>query len=72
MAKYGLHVIQYPSGRFGYVGTVPVDIAYIDPTPELLERARFGARFGPKQRTFDSLLGAITFAQEHGHEVLNR
>lgn len=21
---YGLHIIQFPSGKFGYVGTVPV------------------------------------------------
>lgn len=21
--RYGLHVIQYPSGKFGYVGNVP-------------------------------------------------
>jgi len=24
-AKLGLHVIQFPSGRFGYVGSIPVD-----------------------------------------------
>ena len=24
-AKVSLHVIQYPSGRFGYVGSVPAD-----------------------------------------------
>jgi len=24
-AKLGLHVIQFPSGRFGYVGSITVD-----------------------------------------------
>lgn len=30
--KYGLHTIQYPSGRFGYVGTVP-EILCIEKKP---------------------------------------
>ena len=25
--RFGLHVIRFPSGIFGYVGTVPVDLA---------------------------------------------
>lgn len=26
--SYGLHIIQYPSGMFGFVGSVPYDLAY--------------------------------------------
>lgn len=25
--RFGLHVIRFPSGIFGYVGTVPVELA---------------------------------------------
>lgn len=66
-----LNVIKFPSGRYGYAGKVPVEIGYIDPTPEKLEAAKFGARFGPKQRTFNSFQEAIEYAQENGFEVSN-
>ena len=26
IGKYGLHVIKFPSGRYGFVGTVPVEL----------------------------------------------
>lgn len=65
-----LHVIQFPNGKFGYAGQVPVTIGYIDATPEKIEAgAKFGARFGPKTRTFVSKDDAINFATENGFEV---
>ena len=69
----GLHVIKFPSGRYGYVGSVPVDIGFIDPTPEKIRAMRqCGAGFGPKQRVFDTEAEAIEFATAHGYEVKTR
>lgn len=64
-----LHIIEYPNGRFGYVGKVPIDIGYIDPTPEKLAALEFGARFGPKTRTFATHKDASNYAQAHGFIV---
>ena len=64
-----LHIIEYPNGRFGYVGKVPASISYIDATPEKLEALQFGGRFGPKVRTFSTHKDAAEYAQEHGHET---
>jgi hypothetical protein len=58
-----LHVIQFPSGKFGYVGQVPVTIGYIE------AGLKFGGRFGPKTRTFETKDEAIIFATEKGFEV---
>jgi hypothetical protein len=63
-----LHVIEFPNGRFGYVGKVPASIGYIDPTPEKLKALTFGARFGPKVRTFATRQDAINYAQAYGHK----
>lgn len=64
-----LHVIEYPNGRFGYAGKVPIEIGYIDPTPEKLAAMKFGARFGPRTRTFATHKDALSYAQERGFIV---
>jgi hypothetical protein len=65
-----LHVIQFPSGKFGYAGRVPTDIGFIDATPELIAAGKsFGERFGPKARRFDSAEEAKAFATSNGYEV---
>lgn len=28
LGTYGLHVIQFPSGKFGYVGSIPSELGY--------------------------------------------
>lgn len=28
VSRVGLHVTQYPSGKFGFVGSVPTDLAW--------------------------------------------
>ena len=67
-----LHVVELPSGRFGYVGRVPVALGYIDPTPEKITAGlRFGARFGPKVRTFETGKAALEFAEQKGYTVTN-
>jgi hypothetical protein len=65
-----LHVIESKPGCFVYVGRVPVEIGYIDPTPEKVKAAReFGGRFGPKIRSFSTREDAIAFAENHGYTV---
>jgi hypothetical protein len=62
-------VIQYPSGRWGYVGRVPIELAYVDgTTQEEIEQGKlFGERFGPKIRIFDTENEAIIFAKNLGY-----
>ena len=64
-----LNVVSLPNGEFSYAGQVPVEIYYIDPTPEKIEAAKFGARFGPKRRTFETAQIAVDYATERGFEV---
>lgn len=64
-----LHVIEFPTGRFGYVGRVPIEIGYVDPTPEKLAAMRFGGRFGPKVRTFPTHAAACAYARDRGYEI---
>ena len=66
--KLALTVIQFTSGKFGYVGSVPVEIAYIDATPDKIEKGlAFGQRFGPKTRVLDTEQAAIEFAASKGY-----
>lgn len=50
--NYGLHVIQYPSGRWGYVGTIPEALC--------IEKNTI---YGPtmNSRVFDTMQEAIDF-----------
>lgn len=70
----GLHVIQFPSGKFGYVGTLPRDLACMV-TPTILDimagRAVETPRgyLVPRFPTFDSREEAVDFAVGRGHEV---
>lgn len=66
-----LNVIGTSNGKFIYAGCVPAEIGYIDPTPEKLEAAKFGARFGPKIRAFNTEQEAIDYAKIHGFEINN-
>ena len=64
-----LHVIDFPNGRFGYVGHVPIEIGYVDATEEQIANMSFGERFGPKKRSFTTKQEAIDFATSHGYDV---
>jgi hypothetical protein len=72
----GLHVMEYPTGRFGYVGSVPTTLAFTAPDggpadPAEVEKAcSFGQRFGKvKSRTFATKEEAVAFASEHGYKA---
>ncbi len=68
----GLHVIRFPSGRWGYVGNVPVSLATAIPATDAAVfgcrawRAESGALMEWKFPTFDSCEGAVAFAQSNG------
>lgn len=53
---------QYPSKKWGFVGSVPVELAFINPTEEKLKNLRFGEKFGPDKRSFLTREEAILFA----------
>lgn len=62
------NLTQYPSGRWGFVGKVPQELAYVDPTPKQLADAKYGEKFGPKKRSFETAEEAREFARNLGHE----
>lgn len=66
-----LHIIQNPSGTYGFVGHVPAELYYVDgATEEQIEKARsFGGRFGPKRRNFETYEAALELAAERGYKV---
>lgn len=81
-ANTGLHVIQYPSGRFGFVGRVPQALAYRCDDAEILAAAhQCGATIArgiAKNRgiafetvAFDTREAAIAEAARLGFSVAN-
>ena len=71
MGKLGLHVIKFPSGKYGFVGSVPVDLAYSgDP-----ERVEMAMKFGPglfkdvHRRVWDTEEDARKEALELGYSL---
>jgi len=77
-----LSVIQYPSGRYGFVGSVPAVLAVETDDPSLIEvgarcgldlAKRIGARRGKfiRGRAWDSRQEALAEAARHGFAVTN-
>lgn len=65
-----LGIVELRNGKFGYVGRIPASIAFVDATPEKIEAGRkFGERFGPKNRRFESYEAAEKFANDSGYKV---
>jgi hypothetical protein len=79
----GLHVIKFPSGKFGFVGSVPVILAYIHedghtPTPSEFQdivQSSFPAMtmktYGIKTRVFETEQEARFTAARAGFAVEN-
>lgn len=71
----GLHVIKFPSGRFGYVGSMPTCLAMEVPatTSDVLgcraHRGVNGELLAYKWPSFDTAEAARGFAVEHGCKV---
>lgn len=74
---YGLHVIEYPNGGFGFVGSVPAQLAYVSKegesiSNELIEKQmRLPASYRSiKTRSWNTKQDAIEAAKQLGFEVL--
>lgn len=69
-----IHVIQAPSGRFVYAGTVPAAIGWVDkktgrpPTPKQIDAAKHCGPgiAGLTARAFDSYEEALQTARDFG------
>jgi hypothetical protein len=71
-----LNVIQYPSGRWGFVGRIPLSLAFAAPDGSPADpkeadiRRQFGGSFGRvKARSWESRAAAIADAKALGFEV---
>ena len=67
--RLGLHLHKTPAGTYSFVGTVPMELCFVDPTPEKIANLQFGERFGPKRRTFATPEDAKAAADALGHEA---
>jgi hypothetical protein len=79
----GLHVDCWPSGKFGFVGSIPVELAYIykDGSFPISEQdAKDIRQFGPglvmksrgiQVRSWESRDAAIAEATRLGHKVIS-
>ena len=73
--KLGLHVIRLPSGRFGYVGSIPHALCQAIPADKSAVmggrafRAANGELVEWKAPAFDTEQDARTFAMDRGFEV---
>lgn len=79
----GLNIIKYPSGKFGFVGRVPYELAYIHSdghTPTMSEfrdiaqssnPAMTCKKYGIKTLVFDTENEARFYAARAGFEVIN-
>jgi hypothetical protein len=76
-AKVSLHIIQFPSGRFGYVGSIPTDLGEKVPADRaaILGCRSFrdpetGESMMWKFPSFDTLEEAIAHAKDRGHSPM--
>jgi hypothetical protein len=71
----GLHAMQFPSGKFGYVGSIPTALGIQVPatTAAVMGQRAFRNEAGEivewKFPVFDSLQEAVDFAFAKGFEV---
>jgi hypothetical protein len=79
--KMGLHVLKFPSGKHGFVGTVPKDLAITHADGKPLSDLEFDTHKkssnpamskrsnGYKEPTFDTREQAVAHAEKMGHKV---
>lgn len=73
MKGMGLHVIQFPSGRWGFVGSVPEALAFEGTAEEIQKARQFGPGFAKvKAVSFATKEDAIAEASAKGFEVSGR
>jgi hypothetical protein len=83
IGNLGLNVMRYPSGKYGFVGRVPSDLAYIkedgttpteDECKEVAQasfRAMVCKRLGIKTRVFETEQAARDAAKSAGYSICN-
>ena len=76
-ANVSLHIIEFPSGRFGYVGSIPTDLGEKVPADRaaiLGQRAFSDPETNEpimwKAPTFETVEAAITHAKDRGHSPM--
>lgn len=75
LGTFGLHVIQFPSGKFGYVGSIPSELGFY--TEELRQsdwlagniREIDGVNKALRFPVFDREIDAVNYAASKGFEV---
>lgn len=79
LSNLGLNVMQYPSGKWGFVGRVPAQLAYTTADENILKEiaqsqspAMTMKRYGVSKRVWESKASAIADAEAAGFEVVNK
>lgn len=73
--RFGLHIIQYPSGKFGFVGSVPETLGFytedIKQADVLSGRVKEigGVRKALRFPSFDTKQDAVNYAFRKGVEI---
>jgi len=68
-STYELTLVRFPAGTYGFNGSVPAALAFVDPTPDQLKAGqKFGGRFGPRRRVFATAEEARQAARNLGHD----
>ena len=76
ISNLGLHVIKFPSGKYGFVGNIPLDMASMVPasTSAVMGgraiRNEDGKLVEPKWPVFEYEADAINYAKSFGHSVV--
>ena len=70
--SFGIHVIEYPTGRFGFAGNVPAELTFEYDGPLAFDEAVAAAKVsgpgfvkGLKRRAFDTREDAETALREY-------
>lgn len=70
LGNLGLHVIQFPSGRWGFVGSVPPSLAFEGSPEEIAKALKFGPGFAKvTTRSWETEQAALEAKAEHDSKL---
>lgn len=75
LSNLGLWVIKFPSGKYGFVGSMPLDLAEMVPATKSdvmggrAIRNESGALVAPKFPAFADQAAAVEFARSKGYDA---
>ena len=79
LSNLGLNVMQYPSGKWGFVGRVPAELAYTTTDENILKEivqsqspAMTMKHYGVSKRVWENKAAAVADAEAAGYAVLNK